>query len=56
MSNDSGSTTSAEATLAVSPENGPIVASNLNLTGAPGVPLTVPYSLLLQNARDPDGD
>lgn len=56
VSNDSGSLTSQVATLTLTPSNQPVVAKDLAVSGLQGAPITIPMSMIVQNASDPDGD
>ena len=56
VSNDSGSVTSEVAVQTLVPANQPVVVKDLSVAGFQGLPINIPLSALVQNARDPDGD
>lgn len=56
VSNDTGSVTSQEATLTITPSNQPVAAKDMAVAGIQGVTLQIPLSTIVQNSSDPDGD
>ncbi len=56
VTSGASSLTSQTANLTLTAENHPIQTSDYTLTGYAGLPLTLPFSTLVQHAFDPDGD